>query len=74
LIERSPETRSGIVATFIVTTNLSFDAWGTMFGGDEVIASAILDRLLHYSHVFLIAGPSYRMKDKVAQTLAETSS
>lgn len=58
--------------SMVVTTNLSFDHWGTMFGGDEVIASAILDRLLHHSHVFLIAGPSYRMKDKVTQTLAET--
>ena len=48
----------------IVTSNLAFDQWGTIFGGDEVIASAILDRLLHHSHVFLIAGPSYRMKDK----------
>jgi len=34
-----------------------------------VIAGAILDRLLHYSHVFLITGPSYRMKGKLVQTL-----
>ena len=58
--------------SIIVTTNLAFDGWGSMFGGDEVIASAILDRLLHYSHVFLIAGPSYRMKGKVPQALEET--
>lgn len=49
----------------LITTNVTFDAWGTVFGGNEVIASAILDRLLHYSHVFLIPGPSYRMKDKL---------
>ena len=48
----------------IVTTNVAFDGWGRVFGGDEMLAAAILDRLLHYSHVFLIAGPSYRMKDK----------
>ena len=30
---------------------------------DDVIATAILDRLLHHSHPFLINGPSYRMKD-----------
>lgn len=53
----------------IVTSNVSFDAWGKVFGGDEVIASAILDRLLHFSHAFLISGPSYRMKDKLTQTL-----
>ncbi len=57
--------------SMIVTTNLAFDAWGGMFGGDEVIASAILDRLLHHSHVFLITGPSYRMKGKLTQTLEQ---
>jgi DNA replication protein DnaC len=35
----------------IITTNVTFDAWGTVFGGNAVIASAILDRLLHHSHV-----------------------
>jgi IstB-like ATP binding protein len=34
--------------------------------GHEMMAAAILDRLLHFSHVFLISGPSYRMKDKGA--------
>lgn len=56
-------------ASLIVTSNVPFDGWGTVFGGDEVIASAILDRLLHFSHVFLIAGPSYRMKGKLERTL-----
>lgn len=60
--------------SMIVTTNLAFDAWGGMFGGDEVIASAILDRLLHYSHVFLIVGPSYRMKVKLTEALEQTGS
>jgi len=48
-----------------LTTNVAFDAWGRVFGGDEVLAAAILDRLLHHSHVFHITGPSYRMKDKL---------
>ena len=56
-------------ASLVVTTNVAFDAWGTVFGGDEVIASAILDRLLHFSHVFLITGPSYRMKGKFGPRL-----
>ena len=38
-------------------------------GGDEVIVSAILDRLLHQSHIFLIAGPGYGRKDKRARSL-----
>ena len=33
--------------------------------GDDVIASAILDRLLHHSHIIAINGPSYRIKDKL---------
>lgn len=55
----------------IVTSNVNFDGWGTIFGGDEVIASAVLDRLLHFSHVFLISGPSYRMKGKLTETLEQ---
>jgi len=51
----------------IVTTNKSFDRWGQVFG-DDVIASAILDRLLHHSEIFVINGPSYRIKDKLATT------
>lgn len=57
-------------ASLVVTTNVAFDGWGGVFGGDEVIAAAILDRLLHFSHVFLIAGPSYRMRGKLNQGLA----
>lgn len=52
----------------IVTSNVPFDAWGRIFGGDDMIASAILDRLMHFSHTFLITGPSYRMKGKVPST------
>lgn len=47
-----------------MTTNKSFDQWGQVFG-DDVIASAILDRLLHHSHIIAINGPSYRLKDKL---------
>jgi len=59
-------------ASLILTTNVAFEAWGKVFG-DDIIASAILDRLLHHSHVFLITGPSYRMKGKLAQPLAEST-
>lgn len=46
----------------IVTTNIPFSKWGDTFN-DSVIATAILDRLLHHSHIFQIDGPSYRTKD-----------
>lgn len=50
--------------SIILTTNKPFDRWGEMFG-DDVIASAILDRLLHHSHIISTSGPSYRIKDKL---------
>jgi DNA replication protein DnaC len=50
--------------SLLVTSNVAFDGWGKLFG-DEVIAAAILDRLLHHSEIFAINGPSYRLKDKL---------
>ena len=50
--------------SIILTSNKGFSAWGEVFGGDPVIASAILDRLLHHSHVINIRGESYRLKEK----------
>jgi DNA replication protein DnaC len=54
----------------IVTTNRGLPAWGELFG-DEVVASAILDRVLHRAVVLNITGPSWRMKEH--QALAEAS-
>ena len=48
----------------IITTNKPFSKWGELFG-DTMIANAILDRLLHHSHIFNINGKSYRIKDKL---------
>ena len=47
----------------ILTSNQSLGAWGEVFG-DPVIASAILDRLLHHSITVNIRGDSYRLKDR----------
>lgn len=47
----------------ILTSNKSFIEWGKVFG-DDVLATAILDRLLHHSVTFNIKGDSYRMKEK----------
>lgn len=51
----------------IITTNKPFSKWGELFG-DNMIANAILDRLLHHSHVISITGKSYRTKDILAGT------
>ena len=49
-------------STTIITTNQPFSKWAEVFG-DPVLANAILDRLLHHTHVFNITGKSYRTKD-----------
>ncbi len=46
----------------IITTNKSFESWGEIFA-DSVLASAIMDRIVHYSAIINIKGPSYRRKD-----------
>lgn len=48
----------------ILTTNKPLSQWGEVFG-DSVLANAILDRLVHHSHIFNITGRSYRSKDKL---------
>src|SRR5271170_6321153 len=49
--------------SIILTSNKSYGDWGSIFA-DNVIASAILDRLLHHSTTINIKGESYRLKDK----------
>ena len=49
--------------SIILTSNKGFADWGELLG-DTVIATAILDRLLHHSYVLNIRGESYRLKDK----------
>ena len=49
--------------SIILTSNKGFGEWGELLG-DSVIAAAILDRLLHHSHVFNIRGESYRLAEK----------
>ncbi|SHK97627.1 ATP-binding protein, partial [Alicyclobacillus tolerans] len=47
----------------ILTSNKSYGAWGEIFG-DTVLATAILDRLLHHSSTVNIKGESYRIREK----------
>jgi DNA replication protein DnaC len=47
----------------LVTSNRSVREWGIVLN-DQVVATAILDRLLHHSHVLTIRGDSYRLREK----------
>lgn len=49
--------------SIILTSNKSYGSWGEIFG-DSVLATAILDRLLHHSTTINIKGESYRIKEK----------
>ena len=50
--------------SIIVTSNLPFSQWSNAFADDTTLTAALLDRLLHHSHIAQIAGESYRLKDK----------
>ena len=49
--------------SMLITTNQSVTQWGTVFG-DDIIAAAILDRLLHHSHTFMVQRESFRLRHK----------
>lgn len=50
-------------ASLIVTSNKPFGRWGEVFG-DEVVAAAMIDRLVHHADVLALKGDSYRLKDR----------
>ena len=52
-----------------LTSNRSVGEWGSVFS-DPVVATAILDRLLHHSHVITIRGDSYRLREQASQRAA----
>jgi DNA replication protein DnaC len=56
----------------LVTSNLSFAEWGGLLG-DEVLATALLDRLLHHAEIISINGRSYRMRERMVADVAERS-
>jgi IstB-like ATP binding protein len=45
----------------VLTSNKGFEEWGAVFG-DEVMAAALIDRLVHHCHIVTIRGNSYRMR------------
>ena len=52
-------------ASTVLTSKKGFDEWGSILG-DEVMAAAMLDRLLHHCHIVNIRGNSYRMRQRAA--------
>ena len=58
--------------SIVLTSNKAFSEWGQVFS-DEVLATAILDRLLHHCDVISINGPSFRLKDRIVTSPTPTS-
>src|SRR5881392_4190867 len=50
-------------ASLIVTSNKPFSGWGEIFG-DEVVAAAMIDRLVHHAEILSLKGDSYRLRDR----------
>src|SRR5215208_5976551 len=50
-------------ASMIVTSNKPFSAWGEIFG-DDVVAAAMIDRLVHHAEILALKGDSYRLRDR----------
>lgn len=48
----------------LITSNLNFGQWDQTLGDDKTLTAALLDRLLHHSHILQFKGKSYRLKDK----------
>ena len=50
--------------SLVITSNLEFSQWNTIFGNDKLTA-AMIDRLIHHSHILVFSGPSHRLEDSV---------
>ena len=68
IINKKYETGS-----IIITSNLSFTKWKEVLNNDEALTTAILDRLIHHSHLINITGESYRLKQKREAGLLDIS-
>jgi hypothetical protein len=62
-VHRQSEGRRYETGAMLIPSNRNVAEWGTVFA-DPVVATAILDRLLHHSHVLTIRGDSYRLRAK----------
>ena len=59
-------------ASLIVTSNKPFGRWGEVFG-DDVVAAAMIDRLVHHAEVISLKGDSYRLKNRDLGRIPATS-
>jgi DNA replication protein DnaC len=50
--------------SIIITSNLTFSQWQEVLNNDEALTAAVMDRLIHHSHIVNINGDSYRLKQK----------
>lgn len=56
--------------SLIITTNLEFSKWGTIFTDDQM-AAAMIDRVAHHGHILIFEGESYRMKNALMRQQGE---
>ena len=52
----------------MLTSNLPFSGWAGVFG-DQVVAAAMIDRIVHHADVIALKGASYRLRDRGVDTL-----
>ena len=50
--------------SLIITSNLEFSHWNTVFGNDKLTA-AMIDRLIHHSHILVFSGPGHRLEESM---------
>ena len=55
-------------ASLILTSNLPFSGWGTVFG-DQAVAAAMIDRIVHHADVLTLKGASYRLRGRGIDSL-----
>jgi DNA replication protein DnaC len=58
-------------ASLVLTSNLPFARWGDVFG-DQVVASAMIDRIVHHAEVLTLKGSSYRLRNSASGSLPST--
>src|SRR5699024_859734 len=52
--------------SLVITTNLQFGQWNHVFG-DQILTEAVIDRLIHHSHLLLFNGDSFRYRESLIQ-------